>query len=228
MTTRINHKTGFILLGALSLCAPQLHAQPAAPAKTASSILSIPLPPNVKFRFDLDARDEDVLGVVKSFTRGFKGKSLKETLRQFASRDAKANAANSTGQNAPADVEKLAALQLLSDADLETLLNNVKHLRVVAFETPWRWGQKRSAKQQQAIVSYYENAYIAREGGRRIMRADFDDVQMLSVGFPNGGFGVIMQVDGGGVVLRADGYPDLEGAGPLVMGIMMRFSALIR
>jgi hypothetical protein len=74
------------------------------------------------------------------------------------------------------------------------------------------------------VVSYYEQRYLAGEGGRRIVRGDFDDVQMLTVGFPGRGFAMVFQAPGMGVVIRADGYPNFEGIGPFVMATLLRFA----
>lgn len=199
----------------------------------APKILSISLPPNARLRFDLDARDEDVLGVVKSLLRGFKGQSLKELLASLNLSSVTA-AKGATPNTTPVDIDKAAAIQLLSDADLGTMLRDINHLRFVVFETPYkRYGysaaeQKQRTRAAMSTISHYEAAYIAREGGRRIMRADFDDVQMITVGFPQGGFAMVFQMPGVGVVLRADGYPDFEGVGPLVMGSMMKLVPLMR
>jgi hypothetical protein len=197
-------------------------------------ILSISLPPNARLRFDIDARDEDVLGVVKSLLRGFKGQSLKELLASFNMSNVAATGKSTTPSTALVDIEKAAAIQLLSDADLGTMLRDVNHVRLVVFETPSKgYGYsvaERKQRTQAAIstISHYEAAYITREGGRRIARGDFDDVQMLTVGFSQGGFGMVFQAPGMGMVLRADGYPDFEGVGPLVMASVMQFMPRMR
>ncbi|HEX8235974.1 MAG TPA: hypothetical protein VF600_08455 [Abditibacteriaceae bacterium] len=206
------------------------------PAPTAA-ILSIPLPPNARLRLDVDARDEDVLGVVKSFLRGFKGNSLKDVLDSMNRVHTPANGDN-TSAGAPADIQTSAALRMLSDADLETILRNVKQLRFVVFETanPYRSGNNssyqssraRATQAAQSVLAYYENAYLTREGGRRIARGDFDETQMMVVGFPGRGFAVLFQTPGLGVVIRGDGYPNFEGVGPLVMGMGLRFAPAIR
>lgn len=168
---------------------------------------------------DIDARDDDLLGVVKSFMRGINGSTLKQILP---------SPKTANGDKAPVIDEKLAMLQLLSDADLNTMLQDINHLRVVAFETPYRYGVKRTLKEQQATITHYSQAYLEREGGRRVAMADFDDVQMLTVGFPKGGLAFVMQGPGFGFVVRADGYPNLEAIGPLAMAIALRFSSTVK
>lgn len=192
------------------------------------SILSVALPPQARLRLDVDARDEDILGVVKSLMRGFKGQKLKGLLSPPNSSSAPTSANNTSPSSASFDAAQAVAIQLLSDADLETVLRDVKHLRVVFFEVPYSRRSYAGAKPStsalrpapQSVVSFYEQAYLTREGGHRIARMDFDDVQMLTVGFPQRGFAMVFQAPGMGFVVRADGYPNLESVGPLAMGMM--------
>ena len=227
--------------------AQEAAAQPAAPDTAVAipppSILSVPLPPYARLRLDLDTRDDDILGVVKSYFRGFNGQSLKALLNSIgvngtAPGSASGAAANTSGAPLlhPAfDLDKAAVLQLMSDSNLETLLRDVRHLRVVVFEMPptrpASSGSKSTARTgtpakpaAQSVVAYYEEKYLTREGGRRIIRGDFDGVQMLMAGFQGRGFAVVVQSPGMGVVVRADGYPNFEGAGPLAMAMMLRFA----
>jgi len=212
----------------VSLFASGAHARTAPPSEAAAptvatpappSVLSIALPPNAHLRFDLDAQDEDVLGVVKSLLRGFNGAHLKG-----AERPLKDPASPSSGSASDASGD--AALKMLSDADLETMLRDVHHLRVVVFETPRDYGNSRNQSAlSRSVLNYYQSAYIGREGGRRVMRADLDDVQMIGVGFPNHGFALVFQGPGIGAVVRADGYPNLESVGPVAMGAVLLFAA---
>jgi hypothetical protein len=196
-------------------------------AAPANSILSISLPPYARLRLDVDARNEDVLGIVKSFVRGFKGESLQSMLLSMSRVRASTNTGPAEGP-ASGDVSKAAAVQLLSDADLETILKQINHARFVVFETPspysggsasYQASRARATKAAQSTIAHYENAYLTREGGRRIARGDFDDTQMLVVGFGERGFALVIGAPGMGVVIRADGYPNFEGLGPLLMGM---------
>jgi hypothetical protein len=105
--------------------------------QTTPRILSIALPPNARLRMDVDARDEDLLGVVKSMLRGFKGQSLKELLSSPNFLGKSASAGNGATGATSVDVGQAAAIQLLSDADLETILRDINHMRVVFFEMPY-------------------------------------------------------------------------------------------
>jgi len=207
-------------------CAATAHAQTATPPESAPAanvpapaVLSVSLPPNARLRFDLDAQDEDVLGVVKSLLRGFNGARLKDAVRSLQ---------NAPSSGSAPDPVSAGALAVLSDADLQTMLENVHHLRVVAFETPRNYGNARMGNAESrsvSVLNYYQAAYIEREGGRRVMRADFDDVQLLGVGFQNRGFALVVQAPGLGFVMRADGYPNLESVGPLATAAVLFFSA---
>jgi hypothetical protein len=200
---------------------------PTTLASPYGSILSVSLPPNVRLRLDVNARDEDVLGIVKSFLRGFKGENLQSMLLSMSRVRASTNTGPTEGP-ASGDISKAAAVQLLSDADLETILKQINHARFVVFETanPYSGGstsyqasRARATRAAHSTIAHYENAYITREGGRRIARGDFDDVQVLAVGFPGRGFALVIGAPGTGVVIRADGYPNFEGLGPLLMGM---------
>jgi hypothetical protein len=68
-------------------CGPSVraHAQGDAPAATGAKpaatfantdILSVALPANARLRLDIDARDEDILGMVQSLLKGVNGRQL--------------------------------------------------------------------------------------------------------------------------------------------------------
>jgi hypothetical protein len=215
-------------------------AQFGAVPPPASSILSVALPPYARLRWDMDVRDEDMLGVIKSFFRGFNGQSLKELLNWAKTSGMASDATTGSDKVATSgtarDLDKLAAVRLLSDADLGTMLRDINHMRVVVFEMPRSTPRRSSVTQAvpsggtanrpalQTVVNFYEQRYLAGEGGRRMVRGDFDDVQMLTVGFPGRGFAAVFQAPGMGIVVRADGYPNFEGIGPFVMATLLRFA----
>ncbi|RYG66312.1 hypothetical protein EON80_15680 [bacterium] len=197
-------------------------------AAPASSLLSISLPPNSKLRFDLDARDKELLGVVKSLLEGFNGDGLYNILKPKFERITPTGEAT-TASKAPDDIKTTAMVQMLADVDLETMLEDVNHIRVVAFETPRAADRAKAMAAAAGTLKYYEDAYITREGGRRILRADFDDMQVLGVSFPKGGFGLVFSGagyygPGMGVVIRSDGYPNLKSVGPLTTALALLFS----
>ncbi len=198
--------------------APATVAPMAVAPMAPPSLLSVPLVPNARLRVDLDAQDEDVLGVTKSFLRGFNGSTLKPLVQSLGT--------DRSPSGPVPNASTTAALSMLSDADLATLLENIHHLRIVAFETPRNFGsQSARTAGSQAVMSYYSQAYLTREGGRRVLRADFDEVQMLGVGFPNRGFAFVIQGPGFGAVMRADGYPNMESVGPVAMAMALYLGA---
>lgn len=195
---------------------------PAPMADPAYPVLSIGLPPQARLRIDIDARDKELLGVVKSLLEGFEGSNLSSVLKAPVATDA-ANAGTPTpGNSSPSrNLDGAAVIQLLSDVDLGSVLKNVTHLRAVAFETPR--ATLAATRRIPSVLDYYEKAYIGTEGGHRIMRADFDEVQAMVVSFPQGGFAMIFQAPEFGMVLRSDGYPNLKSVGPLVTAMFLRF-----
>jgi hypothetical protein len=168
---------------------------------------------------DVDARDAELLGVVKSLLQGFEGSGLNSVVDSFNK-----PVASPTTVAGPTDITALAALKMLSNADLSTFLQGVHHLRVVAFETPSRPGPAKTAIAPPSIIAYYEDKYVNGEGAHRTMRADFDDIQMMIVSFPEKGFAAIFQAPGMGIVVRSDGYPNLSSIGPLVTAFLIRTS----
>lgn len=200
---------------------------PAAATAPASTILSVSLPPNARLRLDLDARNEDVLGVVKSFLDGVNGYELDRIMPSASAPGATVPGSGSETKAFP-NVEKLGMLKVLSDVDMSTLLQDVHHIRVVAFQMPYRYGVRQSVKEQQAVIRYYEQAYVTREGGRRIAIADLDDTQLLTIGFPGGGFALVMQIQNAGLVVRSDGYPNLDSLGKIVLAAGLQLSASSR
>jgi hypothetical protein len=107
-----------------------------------------------------------------------------DTMSRVRAADSQSPASNSTRS----ETATSAAVQILSDADLESILSRINHARFVVFETPnpyaggtysYQASRARATKTSQSTIAYYENAYLTREGGRRIARGDFDDVQML-------------------------------------------------
>jgi hypothetical protein len=145
-------------------------------------------------------------------------------------------ASSGTSSGTSSSVLDQATVQMLSDADLGTMLRDIHHFRLVFFETPMPRSAASggstpatvAASSAKATMTYYEQKYLAGEGGRRGARADFDGAQMLMVGFPQGGFAVVLQAPGMGVVARADGYPNFEGVGPLALAAFLRLAPMMR
>ena len=199
-------------------------AAPTAPAADFAP-LPIPAPPGGKLRVEMDARSEDLLGMMKSFLKGIGETGPPAVL---------------PGQTAPVPNP---IAQALSNGDLAVLLKNVNHVHFVVYELPGAAapavpvsvevipispapGKPAKKPEQKTILvpsapaaptapafdsnGFYETAF-ASEGAHRILYTDADAYKLVMVGFPNSK-GFALAASGGGyiVVERSDGYPDLE------------------
>ena len=196
--------------------APRPMSSPAmtAPANTETAPLVIPPPPGGKLRVEMDARSEDILGMMKSFLKGIgeTGQPVYLTSGRAAS-----------PSNPVADA--------IANGDLAAMLKDVNHVHVVVYEvagSPQAAAAASGAGLRKSLVtitpaapatpavpafdsnSFYENAF-AVEGSHRILYTDADAYKLVMVGFP-GKHGFAFAASGGGyvVVERSDGYPDLE------------------
>ena len=166
----------------------------------------------------MDARSEDLLGMMKSFLKG-----IGETGQPAAVTPGR----TLSPPNPVADA--------IANGDLAAMLKDVNHVHVVVYEVagppmpppvlslPARPGLKKSLVTAPPVPaapvpavplfdsnSFYESAFAA-EGAHRILYTDADAYKLVMVGFPNRQ-GFAFAASGGGyvVVERSDGYPDLE------------------
>lgn len=214
------------LTAGITLVAFPASAQQTAPplvsaAASAPAPLVIPAPPGGKLRVEMDARSEDLLGMVKSFLKGI-GETGSPTVLLPGQTAASASAA---AQNPIA--------QAIASGDLAAMLRDVNHVHVVVYEVagpvqappsalipPGTTGLKKMPAAPivppVSVIpafdsnSFYEAAF-APEGAHRILYTDADAYKLVMVGFPNRQ-GFAFAASGGGyvVVERSDGYPDLE------------------
>ncbi len=230
MTTRRSAKL-FSLLAALAagtfLAAVPVSAQQAAPlpqtalpALTETAPLVIPPPPGGKLRVEMDARSEDLLGMVKSFLKGI-GETGQPVMTTASGR----------ALSPPNPVA-----EAIASGDLAAMLKDVNHVHLAVYEvaggapfvtaTMTLKSVTINGKPQPIPVvpklppapavptfdsnSFYESAFAA-EGAHRILYTDADAYKLVMVGFPNHQ-GFAFAASGGGyvVVERSDGYPDLE------------------
>ncbi len=191
----------------------------------ALSPLTIPVPPGGKLRVEMDARSEDLLGLVKSFLKGI-GETGAPTVVPAG-----------TAASPPNPLA-----QAISNGDLAAMLKDVNHVHVVVYEIPGAAAPASpvsvqvtpaTPKLKKSVTvtvitpaappapaapvvpafdsnSFYETAFAA-EGAHRILYTDADAYKLVMVGFPNRQ-GFAFAASGGGyvVVERSDGYPDLE------------------
>jgi len=212
------------LLAALTVTAAFLSAAPASAQQAAVTTpaplsappaplapLVIPPPPDGKLRVEMDARSEDLLGLVKSFLKG-----IGETGQPPAVTPGRAL----SPPNPVADA--------IANGDLAAMLRDVNHVHLVVYEVAGsksmlpnftvKPGLKKLLTVPSAAPvmpgfdsnSFYENAFAA-EGAHRLLFTDADEYKLVMVGFPDR-HGFAFAASGGGyvVVERSDGYPDLE------------------
>ena len=196
-------------------------AAPAAPVSVAAppasvmdlTPLALPSPPGAKLRFEMDARSEDLLGLVKSFLKG-----LGETSKPGAGT---ANAVPSAATAAPPNPIE----EALENGNLADILKDVNHFHFTVWEIPPAPGAPAAASPAKpglkpAVLamdtnSFYESAFQP-EGAHRILFTDADEYKLVMVGFPNQhGFAFaasdLTPAAGGYIAAaRADGYPNME------------------
>jgi len=192
-----------------------------------SAPLTIPMPPGSKLRVEMDARSEDVLGMMKSFLKG-----IGET-----------TPASQPGQPM---ASRNPVADLLVNGNLAEILKDVNHVHFVVYElapsnssSPSIFPAPKKAASSVLLntmptevvlppVSFDSNAYyetaFGAEGAHRIMFADADQYKLVMVGFPNRK-GYAFAASGGGYVAvsRIDGYPNLE----VLSAFMSRATAAI-
>lgn len=218
--------TAGIALAALPALAQQTAPAAMAPA-SAPTPLIIPAPPGGNLRVEMDARSEDLLGLVKSFLKGIGETGSPAALLP-----------GQTAASAAAAAQNPIA-QAIAGGDLAAMLKDVNHVHVVVYEIPGAAAASSVTVQvtppvhsalkknvQITVItppasaipvapafdsnSFYETAF-ASEGAHRILYTDADAYKLVMVGFPNKR-GFAFAASGGGyvVVERSDGYPDLE------------------
>lgn len=190
------------------------------PVTTEAAPLVIPPPPGGKLRVEMDARSEDLLGMMKSFLKG-----IGETGQPVVPTSGRA----ASPPNPVAEA--------IANGNLAAMLKDVNHVHMVVYEipgaagpspvmliTPVQPGLKKSLVAAPAAPvtpatpavpsfdsnSFYEGAFAA-EGAHRLLYTDADEYKLVMVGFPNRR-GFAFAASGGGYVFveRSDGYPDLE------------------
>ena len=201
---------------------PMVTSVPPAALAPASPLapLVIPPPPGGKLRVEMDARSEDLLGMVKSFLKG-----IGENGQPVAA--------------VPGRTPNPVA-EAIASGDLAAMLKDVNHVHLVVYEVagphqpltliaptvmivPPKPGLKKHLVTPAAPAvpappavpafdsnSFYETAFAA-EGAHRLLYTDADAYKLVMVGFPDRR-GFAFAASGGGyvVVERSDGYPDLE------------------
>jgi hypothetical protein len=176
--------------------------------------LAIPLPPGAKVQMEIDASDDDLLGVVKSLLKGFNGKTLLPPIK--AKSDGKPGSRFS---------------DMLSDANLADVFKDVTRIHFILVEMPPVMAKAGKVSAAKALspepdqTAFYESTYRA-EGGHRIVFSNSEDTHFLMVSFGHAhGFALVVQSPGTLAVARADGYPNLEKLTALGMTLANSFDS---
>lgn len=181
---------------------------PAARAQETNPDLPIPLPPGATVQFEVDARQEDLLGMAKSLVNGLQ-KSMEGQPKPGAALTA-----------SPASGEAAFFQQLLSQ-DFSKVLKDVNHVHIVGFAA--------KAGEPLDVDAFYESPWI-QAGGRRLAWVNGGPGQrLLIVGFnaPRG-FAAVLQSSEKTFAVRADGYPDLEALAPILMAMVRMGAPMVK
>lgn len=194
----------------LSLVAVLLLTCARARAQEPHRPLPIPIPNGAKVQFEMDAHQEDLLGMIKSFLSGLGGQKPggagKPPAGPASSGPGVLNASPAT-----------AFASILSDAQLTELLKDIRQLHVVVFALPPEGAAKGDAPAERMdLLTFYEEPFRA-EGGRRLLWTDIGpQARALMIGFPQPrGFALVVQTPQMVVAVRTDGYLDLKAVGTL-------------
>jgi len=161
--------------------------------------LPIPLPPGAAVQMEMDGKDQDLLGMVKSLLTGAvtpkAGTKVDPAAQSEAERDANP------------------FLNFLGDGQLTTLLRDIHHLHILSFKPAD--GASVPAGQPADFLAFYEKPFEA-EGGHRLLYLG-GSTPVVTVGFDQPrGFAAVVQSSGTVFVIRADGYPDMTIIGNLL------------
>jgi len=192
------------LLLSTVLLPPAAGAQPGAP-------LPIPVPPNTRLQVELDARDQDLLGSVKTFLRGLNVAAFIAMMSSAApGAPVPRLGAPGTPPSGPFGGPGFPGSGFGRPANLADILKDIHHLHLLAFE---------SSQTPDEMQRFYEEPFL-KEGGRRTLLLDLGAARLLAIGFDEPrGFAAVLIAGKEVVAGRADGYPDLEQIGPILMSV---------
>jgi hypothetical protein len=175
--------------------------------------LPIPLPDQAQVSVEIDAHHDDLLGVAKSMLKGLNLPALMQMMQGMAPGmgfpDIRPNGApapdGAEGQAGPG----APGMVLPAAPNFADLFKGIHQMHLVVF--------KPANKDPEQIIKFYE-APFQEQGGRRILWINQGANKVLMMGFsePRRGFALIMPMGEEVAVVRADGYPDLEGVGSFV------------
>ena len=167
---------------------------PKAKPQAASQPLTISALPNAPVQLELEGTERDILGMLKSFIKGLESANTQQ------SKSATANT----------------LLQLLSDKQFSAALKNIHNLHVVVYNLDGLEGSDAIRSKVPDPIVFYDKPFRA-EGGKRTLTADFKSTKVAMFGFNKvPGFALVVNSPSRVVVVRADGYPDMEVIGRMI------------
>jgi hypothetical protein len=169
----------------------------AVPARAQTPVQPLPIavPPGAAVQMELDGKDQDLLGMVKSLLTGA------------------ATPKTAAGTAAPDAAGANPFLNFLGDGQLTTLLRDIHHLHILSFKPAD--AASVPAGQPADFLAFYEKPFEA-EGGHRLLYLG-GSTPVVTVGFDQPrGFAAVVQSSGTVFVIRADGYPDMTIIGNLL------------
>jgi hypothetical protein len=209
-------------LGALVITLLAGRGAAAEPAAASPDSLPIPLPVGARVHLELDAADDDLLGVAKSGLRGVNGQTVRGALGLVAAFGGSATGGGpvltlvrlvSEGVGVVRGIAPRPGDPGVPEASLADLLAELHRLHLVVFSPGSPIGSDE-------LAAFYETTFRA-EGGHRALWLQVADARLLVVAFPPGrGFATVLVTGRGtpAIVTRGDGYPDLEAIAPILTG----------
>ncbi|MBC8102531.1 MAG: hypothetical protein H7Z41_08065 [Cytophagales bacterium] len=221
-----------------------------APAPSLSPVrqdlpLLIPIAPGTRVTLEVDARDDDLLGVVKQLLMGLQ-KSVPTPPKKpvVAQAKPKTAAGKKTAAAKPAAVpvanpapnEGDDFLAFVRTTRINEVLKEIRHIHVVTVEpsaaeklsgpggtegavSPPTADVKAAEIAADKMIAFYEEAF-RKEGGRRVLwsnRGGTSRILMSGFDLPRRNFALVVQSGPGKyTIFRADGYPNAEAVSRII------------
>ena len=227
--------TGFAAFCAATACVCALpvaaHAQAAtaAPQQTPDLPLLIAPPPGGgRVTLEVDARNDDVLGLVKDLLEGLTSESPSvkgKPAPAVTTKPKTAVGARKSGKPAPAVAPPKSPdenesgnefVDMLKQAGITDVLRPISHIHVLVIKMPPPPAQIPANWADSDPVNFYSTGFRS-EGGHLLVWSD-QKSQLLIMGFdsPRKHFAVVSRSGSTITVVRADGYPDVKKLSKLI------------
>ena len=180
--------------------------------------LPIPLPEKAVVSIEVDAHQDDLIGVVKSMLKGLNLPALMRmmqglggpagiSLPDVTPNGEPAGPGDASGPNFSPNTG-LTGAAVVAAPNFADLLKNIHQMHMVVF--------KAEGFTPDQAIKFYEQPFL-EQGGRRALWVNQGENRMLMMAFDKPrGFALVVPTATDITVIRADGYPDLEGVGSFV------------